>query len=100
NGNGNQTATYEETIAYFKMLDKGFESIQIREMGLTDSGEPLHIVIFSADRQFNFPVSDNKAVLLINNGIHPGEPDGIDATMMLYRDLAIGKITVPKNVVI
>ena len=100
NGNGNQTATYEETIAYFKMLDKGFESVQIREMGLTDSGEPLHIVIFSADRQFNFPVSDNKAVLLINNGIHPGEPDGIDATMMLYRDLAIGKITVPKNVVI
>src|SRR5690606_21267390 len=32
-------------------------------------------------------------VILINNGIHPGEPDGIDATMMLMRDLATGKIS-------
>jgi hypothetical protein len=29
----------------------------------------------------------NKAILLINNGIH-AEPDGIDATMQLFRDLA------------
>jgi hypothetical protein len=36
--------------------------------------------------------------LLINNGIHPGEPDGIDATMMLLRDAAQGKIAIPKNV--
>jgi hypothetical protein len=28
---------------------------------------------------------------LINNGIHAGEPDGIDATMQLFRDLALGK---------
>jgi hypothetical protein len=33
----------------------------------------------------------NKAVLLINNGIHPGEPDGIDATMQLFLDLALAK---------
>jgi hypothetical protein len=39
-------------------------------------------------------------VLLINNGIHPGESDGIDATMMLYRDLAQGKIKAPKNTVL
>jgi hypothetical protein len=36
-------------------------------------------------------------VILINNGIHPGESDGIDATMMLMRDLALGKIKVPQN---
>ncbi|MDV7396528.1 M14 family zinc carboxypeptidase, partial [Arthrospira platensis SPKY1] len=28
-----------------------------------------------------------KCIMLVNNGIHPGEPDGIDATMMLFRDL-------------
>jgi hypothetical protein len=33
----------------------------------------------------------NKAILFVNNGIHPGEPDGIDATMMLMRDLAVKK---------
>jgi hypothetical protein len=39
-------------------------------------------------------------VILVNNGIHPGEPDGIDASMMLVRDLAKGKIKLPSNVVI
>jgi hypothetical protein len=100
-GNGNQTATYEETIAYFKLLDKNFETISMEEMGLTDSGEPLHIVTFNPDKKFDFKkIHKEKAVLLINNGIHPGEPDGIDATMMLFRDLALGKIKVPKNLVI
>jgi hypothetical protein len=37
---------------------------------------------------------------LINNGIHAGEPDGIDATMQLFRDLALGKIKVPQNTII
>jgi len=100
-GNGNQTATYEETIAYFLLLDKSFETISMQEMGLTDSGEPLHIVTFNPDKDFDFEkIQKEKAVLLINNGIHPGEPDGIDATMMLFRDLALGKIKIPKNVVI
>lgn len=100
-GNGNQTATYAETIAYFKNLDQHFETISTQEMGPTDSGEPLHIVTFNPDRNFDFDqIRKDKAILLINNGIHPGEPDGIDATMMLFRDLASGKIKVPKNVVI
>ena len=100
-GNENQTATYEETIAYFQLLDKSFETVSMQEMGLTDSGEPLHIVTFNPDKDFDFEkIQKEKAVLLINNGIHPGEPDGIDATMMLFRDLALGKTKVPKNVVI
>lgn len=100
-GNGNQTATYEETIAYFQLLDKSFETVSMQEMGLTDSGEPLHIVTFNPAKDFDFEkIQKEKAVLLINNGIHPGEPDGIDATMMLFRDLALGKIKIPKNVVI
>lgn len=100
-GNGNQTATYEETIAYFKKLDQNFETIAMQEMGLTDCGEPLHMVTFSADKNFDFEkIRKNKAILLLNNGIHPGEPDGIDATMMMFRDLAFGNIKVPENLVI
>jgi hypothetical protein len=100
-GNGNQTATYNETIAFFKLLDKDFETIQMIEMGPSDSGEPLHIVVYNPDKIFDLKkIHDNKAVLLLNNGIHPGEPDGIDATMMLYRDLAIGNLSVPKNTVL
>jgi len=100
-GNGNQTATYAETIAFFKLLDENFETIQMLEMGPTDSGEPLHIVIYNPDKNFDFnQIHKNKAVLLLNNGIHPGEPDGIDATMMLYRNLATGKLKAPTNTVL
>ena len=100
-GNGNQTATYAETITFFRLLDSQFESIQMLEMGPTDSGEPLHIVIYNPEKNFDFKeIHKTKAVLLLNNGIHPGEPDGIDATMMLYRDLATGKLKAPANTVI
>lgn len=101
NGNGNQTGTYDQTIAWFQKLDKDFESVKMVQMGPTDSGLPLHIVIFNPDKEFNFTeIRKTKSVLLLNNGIHPGEPDGIDATMMLYRDLALGKIAIPKNTVL
>jgi hypothetical protein len=100
-GNGNQSANYLETMNYYKLLDKDFKSIHMQEMGLTDSGEPLHIIIFNAENEFNFKtLSKNKTIILINNGIHAGEPDGIDATMQLYRDLALGKLKAPKDVVI
>lgn len=99
-GNGNQSADYAETIGYFKKLDRDFETIAMVEMGATDSGEPLHLVTFNPAKKFDFSKLSDKAVLLINNGIHAGEPDGIDATMMLFRDLALGKIKVPKNTVV
>ncbi|MGX7668504.1 M14 family metallopeptidase [Flavobacterium pedocola] len=101
-GNGNQSATYKEAIEYYQKLDKGFETISMKTMGATDNGEPLHIVVYSADKFFDFRqmASTKKAVMLINNGIHPGETDGIDATMLFMRDLASGKITAPKNTVV
>ena len=53
-GNGNQSASYQETITYFKLLANDFPTIQIKEMGLTDSGEPLHMVTFNPDKEFDF----------------------------------------------
>ncbi|WP_374507146.1 M14 family metallopeptidase [Flavobacterium sp.] len=100
-GNGNQSATYQETIAYFQLLANDFKTIDIKTMGLTDSGESLHMVTFNSDATFDFEaIQKNKAVLFINNGIHAGEPDGIDASMQFFRDLALGKIKAPKNTVI
>ncbi len=100
-GNGNQSANYQETINYFKLLDDNFSTIKMETMGITDSGEPLHIVTFNPDKTFDFNrIQKNKATILINNGIHAGEPDGIDATMQLFKDLALGKISIPKNTII
>lgn len=36
--------------------------------------------------------------LLINNAIHAGETDGVDATMLLVNDMMTGKFPVPKHV--
>jgi hypothetical protein len=84
-GNGNQSASYQETIQYYQLLARDFSTIQIKEMGLTDSGEPLHMITYNPDKEFDFEkIQKNKAVLFINNGIHAGEPDGIDATMQFY----------------
>ena len=100
--NGKRSATYFEAIKWYKDLDKISTKMLVREMGPSDAGYPLHLVILSADGKFD-PTAwhqQKKAVLLINNGIHPGEPDGIDASMMLVRDIVNNKIPLPGNVVI
>ena len=94
-GNGNQTTTYEEMVKFYDDLDKNFESISVVEKGKDDNGEPIRVVIFNVSKTKKFEFQN--PVILINNGIHPGESDGIDATMMLMRDLALGKIKVPQN---
>lgn len=96
-----ETATYEQTIAFYKRLAKEFPEINLQTIGTTDSDRPLHMVTYNPEGDFNFKnIKQNKTVILINNGIHPGESDGIDATMLLYRDLAIKKINTPQNTVL
>ena len=98
---GLETATYLQTIDFYMQLAKEFPEINIQTIGETDSGNPLHIVTYNSEGDFNFKkLADDKSIILINNGIHPGESDGIDATMMLYRDLAVGKIPAPENSII
>ena len=98
--NGKESATYFEAIQWYKNLDKASASVLVKEMGMSDAGYPLHLVLVSNDGKFD-PVQwhkQNKAVILISNGIHPGEPDGIDASMMLVRDIVNNKIKLPGNV--
>ena len=87
--NGKETATYEQTIYFYKQLAKEYPEITIHEIGLTDSGKPLHLIIFNTDVDFELEnlKSGSKNTILINNGIHPGEPDGIDASMIMLRDI-------------
>jgi len=87
--NNNQTATYEEVIDFYKDLAKKHKKwVSVRKAGMTDSGFPLHEVVISVDGYFDPAKArkNNQTILFVNNGIHPGEPEGIDATMMLFRD--------------
>lgn len=99
-GNRNQTVSYEEMNEFYSVLDNKYSEINIREFGLTDSGRPIQVIFYNKGSKWDYSKPQKKAVLLINNGIHPGEPDGIDASMMLLRDLAEGRIETPKNTLI
>lgn len=99
--NGLETGTYNEVIEFYIQLAKNYSEINVQTIGDTDSGRPLHLVTFNTDGDFNYQkLSEDKTILLVNNGIHPGESDGIDATMMLFRDLVQNKLPHPKNVVL
>ena len=97
----NYTATYSQVIEYYQGLSKANPQMKLFNYGTTDVGKPLTLVVLSRDKVFDPALikKQNKRVLLINNGIHPGEPEGIDASMMLTRDL-LKKDALPKNVVL
>jgi hypothetical protein len=99
---GAQTATYFEAIAYYKKLAQLSTKIKVLTMRPSDAGYNLNLVLFASDGNFNIKNYhlQGKVIVLINNGIHPGEPDGIDASMLLVRDLANGTIKAPPNVVV
>ncbi|WP_299155293.1 M14 family metallopeptidase [uncultured Christiangramia sp.] len=98
---GKETGTYEEVISYYEKLAEAYPSVDLIEFGSTDSGYPLHLAIYNADGEFDLEkIRKSHSFILINNGIHPGESDGIDATMMLFRDMAGDSINSPKNTVV
>ncbi|MRX76766.1 hypothetical protein GJU39_11775 [Pedobacter petrophilus] len=99
--NKTETATYTEAITYYKSLVKKYPQAKLLTYGNTDFGQPLHLLVLSKDQVFDPAevLRKKKTVLLINNGIHPGEPEGIDASMMLARDLLAGN-KLPEDVII
>ena len=97
---GWQTVDYQSAIDFYRRLASEFDRVQLRSVGPTDSGFPLHVVTVSNDGNFDLDQARavGQSILLINNAIHPGESDGVDASMMLVRDLARNGL--PPNVIV
>lgn len=96
------TPVYDSIIATYKAFDKKYLDDTLLTCGLTDVGKPLHLYVLSKDRQFQ---PDNttrriKATIMINNGIHPGEPDGVDACIELVKALHAQPDLLPDNVML
>ncbi|HTY57825.1 MAG TPA: M14 family metallopeptidase, partial [Bacteroidota bacterium] len=90
---GMRTPRYEETIAYCRRLAKASPWIHLTSFGTSPQGRDLPLVIVSREKAFD-PASaarTGKAVILIQSGIHAGEIDGKDASLMLMRDIAVTK---------
>ena len=91
-GNGNQTATWQACIAFHQRLAHTFAAwLRFEEVGRSDGGMPIHAGVFSCDGVFDPQAikAAGRPVFFNNNGIHPGEPEGIDVCMALLRDLCL-----------
>ncbi|MEE4214934.1 MAG: M14 family zinc carboxypeptidase [Bacteroidales bacterium] len=85
----NLSLEYHEVIDAYRQLADHYPEARLVEMGMTDIGKPLHLFMISGDGDFD-PVSireKGKCIILVNNGIHPGEPEGIDASIQFSWDM-------------
>ena len=100
--NGTETPPYAEIINWWKKADAASPEIKMMEMGPSDAGLPLHLILISTDRDFSISSikAKHKSILFINNGIHPGEPDGIDACMLLAKEIIDKKYKLPSSLVV
>lgn len=88
----NETVTWQEAIEMYQWLDEQHEEARLMEAGWTDAGKPLHLFIISKEGEFSPDRihASEKSVLFINNGIHPGESCGVDASLKLAEGLLSG----------
>ncbi len=89
----NETVTWQEAIDMYRWMDEQYEDARLLEVGWTDAGRPLHLFVIDRGQQFSPEQirESGKNILFINNGIHPGEPCGVDASLKLASDLLSGK---------
>ena len=75
-----ETPTWAEAIAAYEQLHQDHpDATEFVEFGLSDVGRPLHL--------FTMGPSDAPLRILVNNAIHPGEPCGVNASLMWATDL-------------
>jgi len=97
------TANYFECVAWYKQLAATFPAYcSLQSIGLGDVGKDIYVLKLNGpatetmDRFGNGDLGieagskvEVKPIVkvLINNNIHPGEPEGTDACMILLRDM-------------
>jgi len=90
---GTETATYEEMMSFYESAAKHSGNLSIKSYGMTDISLPLQLVTYQTS-----DTDENTLHLLINNGIHPGESDGIDASMLMLKEIINQKIDFPDQI--
>ncbi len=88
-----ESPDYENTLKYFQKFADKTPFVNIKTIGLTPQGRELKVIIVSKDIAFSAEQAKKtgKAIVLIQNGIHPGEVEGKDACMLLLREILITK---------
>ncbi|HZW38299.1 MAG TPA: M14 family metallopeptidase [Ignavibacteriaceae bacterium] len=88
-----ETARYDESIQYFKNLAEASPYAKLISFGKSPQGRDMWVLVVSKDQAFtpDDARKTGKPVMMINNGIHSGEIEGKDASMILLREILITK---------
>src|SRR6266481_3939058 len=89
----NETAPYAEAVDIANRLERASRFVKVLEIGTTPEGRTMIALVVSKDRAFTPEAAarTNKAVIMIQSGIHSGEIEGKDTALMLVRDMTVTK---------
>lgn len=92
------TEDYNQTMEYFQSLADNSEFADLLSFGVSPQGRELKYLLVTNENLTNekmLPQSRKrelvKPIIFINNGIHSGEIEGKDASMILLREILITK---------
>jgi hypothetical protein len=91
------TSSYDETMDLLRRLAAESPHLHVTSFGTSGEGRPLPLVVLSKERAFTPEAAQRlarergKPIVLVQNGIHGGEIDGKDASLMLLRDAVLGR---------
>jgi hypothetical protein len=92
----NSSPTYPQLISHLQKIDRVHREIELYAMGDSDYGLPIYLCVINGagDSTKTFEKAKEQTTILINNAIHAGEPDGINACLIwLDQWIAKGKPT-------
>ncbi len=89
----NLSLSYPEIISAYRQLAEKYPSRCTLEVaGKGDNGREIYTFTIAAEK-----TTRSVATILINNGIHAGEPDGIDASIEFAEQILGGKFRYPST---
>jgi hypothetical protein len=80
-----ETGRYDEVLAFGRAFERRSHWLKQSEIGMTPEGRPLTLWSLADNSRGATPS------ILIQNAAHAGETAGKDATLMLIRDVALGR---------
>ncbi|MDR2084276.1 MAG: M14 family metallopeptidase [Bacteroidales bacterium] len=88
--NYTETASYDEVMNLCNRLSSAYKEINYTSIGKTLQNREIPLLILDKDGLTDPKIIKRKGklIVMINACIHPGEPNGKDAGLMLLRDIA------------
>ncbi|RYG45442.1 peptidase M14, partial [bacterium] len=86
-----ETGRYEEAVAFCRALAKRTKKARVVEYGRSPEGRPMIALLLSDEEGPTVEKlrKSKKPVVFVQNGIHSGEIEGKDASLILARQMAI-----------